>query len=328
MNKLVSIVTPCYNGEKFVFRLLDSVLEQTYPNIEFIFVDDGSTDKTKNILETYIDRFKDRGFNLIYIYQENQGQAAAINQGLKCFEGEYFTWIDSDDFYLAKDAIEIMVKTLSATSSDTSFVHCQGVQIDENTLQPLTVLKLDKEHISLFEDCILEHNFKFMCGSYLVKSDILKSVLKDNSIFETRAGQNWQMLLPLLYRHKCIFVDKPLVNYLVRSSSHSRSIGNTFSEQLKRIDSLEEVLMETILRIKNIKEEEKQRLLMLIRHKYLKKRFIISVDSGNRTLSEDLFSQLKKGYPNQLTVMDNLYYLLRNNLQVLTYVRRIIRLFH
>jgi len=65
--KLVSIITPCYNGEKFINRYLDSLLGQTYSNIEIIFINDGSTDKTEEIVFSYKDNFKKKGIKFIYI---------------------------------------------------------------------------------------------------------------------------------------------------------------------------------------------------------------------------------------------------------------------
>ena len=94
---LVSIITPCYNGEEFVGRFLDSVLVQTYTNIELIIINDGSTDKTEEIILSYQEKMKDRGIKFIYFYQENKGQASALNHGLRIFKGDYLTWPDSDD---------------------------------------------------------------------------------------------------------------------------------------------------------------------------------------------------------------------------------------
>ena len=85
MDKKVSIITPCFNGEKFISRYFDSILEQTYKNIEVIFINDGSTDTTEKIVEQYISTFNKHGIEFIYIYQENKGQAAALNNGLKKF---------------------------------------------------------------------------------------------------------------------------------------------------------------------------------------------------------------------------------------------------
>ena len=77
MEKKVSIITPCFNGEGFVERYLNSILNQTYKNIELIFINDGSTDRTEKVVKSYIIKFEEKGMKLIYIYQENAGQAAA-----------------------------------------------------------------------------------------------------------------------------------------------------------------------------------------------------------------------------------------------------------
>ena len=68
---LVSIITPCYNGEKYVEKYLNSILNQTYTKIEVIFINDGSTDNTERIVKNFIKRFEKKGIKLIYIYQEN-----------------------------------------------------------------------------------------------------------------------------------------------------------------------------------------------------------------------------------------------------------------
>ena len=104
MEPLVSVVTPCYNGEKYISRFLDSVINQTYDNVEVILVNDGSIDKTEEIALNYKSKFEKRGYKYIYIYQKNAGQAAAINQGLKVLQGKYLIWPDSDDI-LDKNAL-------------------------------------------------------------------------------------------------------------------------------------------------------------------------------------------------------------------------------
>ena len=94
---LVSIITPCYNGEPYLKRYFEAILKQTYQHMELIFVDDGSTDRTSEIAENYREKLEDRGIRYIHLKQENRGQASALNQGLKYFTGEYLTWPDSDD---------------------------------------------------------------------------------------------------------------------------------------------------------------------------------------------------------------------------------------
>ena len=77
---LVSIITPCYNGETFLHRYFESILAQTYPNLELIFVNDGSTDKTEEIAMSYQKKLCEKGIRYIYLEQENAGQAAALNK--------------------------------------------------------------------------------------------------------------------------------------------------------------------------------------------------------------------------------------------------------
>lgn len=89
MSPLVSIMTPCYNGEKFVGRYLDSVLAQTYDNIEVVLIDDGSTDNTAPIVKSYIPKFESKGYKLIYVYQENSGAASAINKAMPLVTGDF-----------------------------------------------------------------------------------------------------------------------------------------------------------------------------------------------------------------------------------------------
>lgn len=90
---LVSIIIPVYNGEDYLRDAIDSVLAQTYPNYELIVVDDGSTDSTASIAQSF-------GLRLAYVYQENGGAASAFNHGLRLAQGEYIAWLSHDDVYL------------------------------------------------------------------------------------------------------------------------------------------------------------------------------------------------------------------------------------
>ena len=125
---LVSIITPCYNGEKYLDRYFNSIINQTYRPLELIFVNDGSTDKTEEIVKKYSPLLKKEGIDFIYLKQENKGQAAALNYGLKKFTGEFLTWPDSDDEMLP-NCIEEKVKFLKNNLS-YEMVRSNGIYVN------------------------------------------------------------------------------------------------------------------------------------------------------------------------------------------------------
>ena len=90
---LVSIITPCYNGSKYIRETIESVLAQTYPDWEIYIIDDGSKDNSAEIAEEY--EKKDGRIHLIR--QENAGSAAARNNGIRQAEGQYIALLDADD---------------------------------------------------------------------------------------------------------------------------------------------------------------------------------------------------------------------------------------
>lgn len=105
--KLVSIIIPVYNGEKFINRCVDSLLSQTYKNFEVILVNDGSTDNSLKIIKEYSKKYE----NIICINQNNQGASIARNNGIKKAKGQYIMFVDIDD-YVEKDYVKKLQKTI------------------------------------------------------------------------------------------------------------------------------------------------------------------------------------------------------------------------
>lgn len=111
----VSIIIPVFNGENYLKQAIDSALSQTYPDVEVIVVDDGSTDGTAHICRSY-------GDSIRYFYKENGGVASAVNFGIRKMRGEYFSWLSHDDIY-HPDKIEKQIKALECSSDKTTIVH-------------------------------------------------------------------------------------------------------------------------------------------------------------------------------------------------------------
>ena len=177
---LVSILTPMYNTEKYVHRLLDSVLAQDYPAIEMVVVDDGSTDGSRAVVESYVDRFAAKGYALRCFHQPNSGQSVAIKNGLQRVTGAYLAWPDSDDFYTTPDAISKMVRALETSTPAFQIVRTQVRYVKDPSLELLRIEGLDaheEEDPSLFEDCLFTLNGFYHCaGSYLVRTAVLKDL--------------------------------------------------------------------------------------------------------------------------------------------------------
>ncbi len=122
---LVSIVIPCYNAEMYVREAIESALEQTYPNIEVIVIDDGSTDNSLEIVKSF-------GDGIRWETGENRGAAAARNRGLELADGEFIQFFDADDV-LMPDKIE---RCLEAFTPDIDAVFCKNVFFGDHDLAP------------------------------------------------------------------------------------------------------------------------------------------------------------------------------------------------
>ncbi len=127
MLPLVSIVIPVYNGAAYMREAIDSALAQTYPNVEVIVVNDGSTDngETEKIASSYGNRIR-------YYSKENGGVSTALNYGIRQMKGEYFSWLSHDDVY-SPDKIKRQMDLLLATSDRELIALCNCRQIDKDS---------------------------------------------------------------------------------------------------------------------------------------------------------------------------------------------------
>lgn len=296
--KLISVLTPAYNAGSYIYRLLDSILIQTYPRVSMIVVDDGSTDNTEDVVKSYIPKFKERGYDLKICSQENSGQSAAINKGLKYVEGDYLVWPDSDDWYASDDALSQLADILEA-NSDIAVVRCQLQFFSEKTLQltPTTYKKYEKDDIeNLFEDCLFAKNgFWFQPGGYMVRvADIDRLIPQRNIYVHRKAGQNWQLMLPLLYNSTCYTLKDKLYNVLVRQASHSHVFSGNYKKTMEMMGVYEETIVETLKSMHGISNQSCDEYIRQIQLKYLRQKFFLSIDVGQRNDIERFASELKE----------------------------------
>ena len=128
-NEKITVVVPIYNAEQFLEKCLKSIVEQTYQNLEIILVNDGSTDKSKEICE----RFNESDERIILINKENGGVSSARNRGIEESTGKYIIFIDADD-YIEKEMFETLAEDLFKNKVDISMCGFKTVDINGNIL--------------------------------------------------------------------------------------------------------------------------------------------------------------------------------------------------
>lgn len=236
---LVSIVTPGWNGKDFIHNLLDSLLAQTYDNMEYIYVDDGSTDGTKDIVLAYKTKFEKRGIPFNYVYKENGGLCSAIQEGLQHVKGELLCWPEYDDILLPT-AMEKRVEYLES-HPDCASVTCDAwITPSDDLNHPTDVLsfnnpnRFDRNHFAQ----LLTGKSIFTAACHMVRMDAFDETHPNRQIYQSRIGAVWQMLLPVYYKYNRGFIDEPLVKWVIRRDSVS---NERYSEE-KRIQADEEFL--------------------------------------------------------------------------------------
>lgn len=286
---LVSIITPCFNGEPYLNRYFFSILCQTYAPLELIFVNDGSSDRTEEIAENYRPLLEEKGIRFIYLYQENAGQAAALNRGLKLFTGEYLTWPDADD-EMTPDCIEKKVAYLQA-HPEYDMCICKIAQAIEDTPEEKVELLervIPMGEDNLFDDLIFVKNVFFCPGGYMVRTSAIDDAIPDREIYDGRGGQNAQILLPIAYQGKFGYMDDILYKYYIRANSHSHSL-NTPEKVIFQLENFETILLETL---KRMPKEVLVQYQTKIRQHYARQRFGNALDTRDPKLIKKYYQKL------------------------------------
>lgn len=249
----VSLITPCYNGEKFINRFLDSLLEQDYANVEFIFINDGSEDNTETIFASYWPRFEAKGWKVDYIYQPNKGQAAAINRGLKIFSGDYVFFPDADDIMYPRHISEKVA--FMESHPEYGMAYCVVDAVNEKDIGRVLYKMDNSGAVDEFFNNLLKRRNLGVWGSIsnIIRSQSLLSVLTPpRQIYEGRKAQNLQILLPVAHKFKVGFINKSLGKIVERKSSHSR-IKQTLSSRHQEII---DIYFNTILALDDTNENK------------------------------------------------------------------------
>ena len=221
----VSVIVPVYNTEKYLEKCLDSLVNQTYQDIEIIIVNDGSTDKSEEIIKEYIKKYH----FVKYFKKKNGGLSSARNYGIDKANGDYLLFIDSDD-YVEKEMIQKMYEKIIQENSD--IVVCEFSYIYENGTKVRSYSNLDYADMD---------DKNYLLTPPMAPIRLIKKELFNNIKFKEGIYYEDLELCPklVLYTKKISFVNESLYNYLMRDSSimHQKEFNNKLLDIYSVLDS-------------------------------------------------------------------------------------------
>lgn len=201
----VSVIMPAYNAEKYIAEAIDSILNQTFADFEFIIIDDGSKDNTVEIVKSYSDK-------RIRFYQNehNMGVAATLNRGIELATGEYIARMDSDDISLP----ERFEKQIYVLDNDKKIAVCAGNAIVfSKESQYITQLPLKDREIKYN----LFISSPFVHPSVMIRKSVLDSSnIRYESEFDGREDYRMWMKISLL-DYKLLNIDEPVLKYRIHT---------------------------------------------------------------------------------------------------------------
>jgi glycosyltransferase involved in cell wall biosynthesis len=210
---LVSVIIPCFNRERFVRETVESVLSQTWQNVELIVVDDGCTDGSRTILESYGDLLT----ILEHTGRVNKGQSAAINLGLRHCRGEYIAILDSDDLF-APEKIEKQISYL-IDNPEIGLVYANGYAIDEQGKKLYEFY--NKSHIEMSDPSRVLMDCYFLLPN---NSLVRRNVMDQAGYFDEalRAAQDHDMAIRVAEVAKLGYMAEHLFYYRRHNDSISQ----------------------------------------------------------------------------------------------------------
>lgn len=234
MGPLISVVIPTYNRAEQVVKAVNSVLSQSYENFEVLICDDGSTDDTKEAVESINDK------RIIYLKQENKGPGAARNLGLRSAKGELIAFLDSDDSWTSEH-LEVCVEffelyheaSMVYTQNEVVFSEDSRRKPDNYTYKREDIPHVEKKEGFWLYDGLMFDKYLNCCISATPCTVVKKSVFDDLGMFDEglSSGQDYDMWLRVSNKYRIGIVKKPTVKVLAQGDSVSEK---TPGEKVRR----------------------------------------------------------------------------------------------
>lgn len=216
---LISIIIPAYNIENYIAKCLDSLINQTYKNLEIIVVNDGSSDNTGKIIDAYSSKYE----NIKAIHKKNAGVSAARNSGIEIANGDYIGFVDGDDT-VDEEMFEVLIN--NAIKYDADISHCGYKMVFPSRIDYYynTGILVEQDSELGLKDLLVGSRVEPGLWNKIYKKELFKDIKIDESI-----KINEDLLVNYyLFKEakKSIFYDKCFYNYTLRKGSAATSKVN------------------------------------------------------------------------------------------------------
>ncbi|MFC1804624.1 glycosyltransferase family 2 protein [Candidatus Omnitrophota bacterium] len=223
---LVSVNIPAYNAQDFIERTILSALNQTHKNIEVIVLDDGSTDKTGDVVE----KLQKKDSRVRYYYQENQGLSPTRNRLFDLSKGEYIAFLDHDDEWLP-EKIELQLLIFKGRP-ELGLVFGRAVNHYEDGRRKEEFMKRSPRRGKVFYEYLLSLNFIPLCSA-VVRKDVLKKYMPFKPWLRT--SEEWELFLRLGRDYEFDYIDRVVAIYHVRKDGLMRRSALREAEEVLSI---------------------------------------------------------------------------------------------
>lgn len=239
MEKLISVIVPIYKVEEYLPRCVDSILNQSYRNIEVILVDDGSPDRCGDICEQY--KLKDQ--RVVVIHKKNGGLSDARNAGTDVAKGELITYVDSDD-WIHREFLQILYRHLSETDADIAI--CSNIStphfIEDQPVEAARHSVYDKQDLNKLLWANVDqrnrlHRDMIVAWGKLYKRELIGAIRYPYGRIHEDNFVTHQLLFAA---HKVVYLPLPLVFYFQRNDSITAGTNFSIRKRLDMIDSYAE----------------------------------------------------------------------------------------
>ena len=292
MQSLVSVIVPIYNVENYIEKCLQSILSQSYENLEVLLVDDGTKDNSIAVIEMLLDE------RCRVLHKENGGLSSARNYGILHAHGDYIFFVDSDD-WLEVDAIETLMKTLEKYDADI-------VQGSAKYCYP-NLIQIDGFEEGFVEDPLFEYfkqqNIKTYVWNKLYKHEVIKDIIFQEGYVNEDVIFTYQVMK----KHPRVYnINHPIYNYIQRETSIVHQ--STMTKRMRVFQAHDYVLEDC--------KNQMEMYNFALFHKYISCIYIAcDAINGDLTYSKEEWAALKRlmsNIKNELIYSDLKHYIEKN----------------